>query len=98
MKTVWGVNLSDKCADRLLATCALTQALSAEGWQDIETAPKDGSDVELRIVHINAAFAESPTSEGWIDHQRGKWIDHNGGGFTWEGLCGVPCQWRPVKN
>lgn len=23
-----------------------------------------------------------------------RWIDHNGGGFTWDGLCGRPCQWR----
>jgi hypothetical protein len=27
-----------------------------------------------------------------------KWIDHNGGGWTWEGLCGVITHWKPLPS
>ena len=98
MRTMMGVNLSDKCADRLGVTMAMSSGLLAVGWQDITSAPKDGAEIELRVVHVNAAFAENPAAEGWVDHCRGKWIDHNGGGWTWNGMCGRPCQWRPIQE
>ena len=98
MQTVWGMNLSDKCAERLKVTCAMSFALEGVGWRDIDTGPRDGTEIELRVVHRNAAFADNPAAEGWVEHCRGKWIDHNGGGWTWHGLCGVPCQWRPIET
>lgn len=95
MPMFWGRDMSQPNIDRLKLTCALTPALEAEGWRDIETAPKDGTEIELRVVHINAAYADDPVEEGWVASCPGKWIDHNGGGWTWKYLCGSICQWRP---
>lgn len=97
MEQIWGVNLSQRCAERLKMHTALTPIVEADGWSQIETAPHDGSEIELRIVHINAAFADDPAGEGWIASCRGYWTDFNGGGFVWNDLCGMPCQWRPVQ-
>lgn len=97
MPITWGVDMSQRATDQLKLHCALTPALEARGWRDLDSAPKDGTEVELRIVHINAAYDEPTQAEsaGWIGHCFGKWIDHNGGGWTWDGLCGAVCQWRP---
>jgi hypothetical protein len=96
MEQILGVNLSQKCADRLKMKMALTSDLEAKGWRPIETAPHDGSEIELRVVHINAAFTDAPEAEGWIASCHGYWTDFNGGGFVWNHLCGTPCQWRPT--
>lgn len=96
---MWGVNLCKKAADQLKQHCALTPSLEALGWRDLSTAPHDGAEISLRVVHINAAFDDPVKAaiDGWIAHCRGKWSDHNGGGWTWYGLCGSPCQWRPIQ-
>lgn len=97
MPMMWGVNLCKKAAERLKLHCSMSPALEADGWRDLETAPKDGTEVELRVVHINAAFEEPEQAlkNGWIAACPGKWIDHNNGGWTWKYLCGHICQWRP---
>lgn len=95
MPVMWGVDMSKVAAERLKMHMTLTPALEAQGWRDIETAPRDGTEVELRVVHINAAYEPDAEAKGWVAACPGKWIEHNGGGWTWKYLCGSICQWRP---
>lgn len=81
---------------RLELLKAMTPTLAADGWQPIDTAPHDGTEVQIRLVHYLAAAYDDPIKEGYIAVARAHWIDHNGGGFTWHGLAGSPCQWRPL--
>lgn len=93
------IDMSQAAFDRLHLHMAMTPRLAAEGWRDLDSAPKDGTEVELRVVHVNAAYDdfEKAEADGWIAACPGKWIDHNGGGWTWKYLCGRICQWRPGK-
>jgi hypothetical protein len=70
----------------------------ANGWMPIETAPKDGTKILLWMVHQNAKYSADPVSEGWEAPVTAEWIDHNGGGWTWYGLCGKPTKWQPLPN
>lgn len=99
MPTFWARDMSQASIDQLKRCCALTPALVSDRWNDIATAPKDGTEIELRVVHINAAYENDvarATEVGWIGTCRGHWTDFNGGGWTWNGLCGQVCQWRWV--
>jgi len=86
--------LSEKSDKRLALLMAMTPALEADGWKPIESVPKDEIMVQIRLVHMLAAYCQNPHEDGYIATAKAKWIDHNGGGLTWYGLCGVPCQWR----
>ena len=86
----------DDYQKRLDLLMAMTPRLRAEGWRPLETAPHDGSEVEIRIVNFIAAACDDPVKDGVIATARARWIDHNGGGFTWYGLAGAPSQWRPL--
>jgi hypothetical protein len=88
--------VSDGIDPRLKLLMAMTPALESHGWQPIETVPKDGTEVQIRLVHVLAAYCNDPHKEGYIATARAHWIDHNGGGLTWYGLCGAACQWRPL--
>lgn len=77
---------------------AMTPALAEDGWQPIDTVPKDGTEIQIRIVHMLAAYSDDPKEDGYIATARAHWIDHNGGGLTWHGLAGAPCQWRPLRQ
>jgi hypothetical protein len=92
------VDMSQEAYDRLRFLMKLTPKLQAEGWRDLETAPKDGSEVDLRVVHVNAAYSNDPVDDGWIAACRGHWTDFNGGGWVWRSLCGSICQWRPASS
>lgn len=68
-------------------------------WQSIETAPHDGTEIELFIVHPNLAYERTREGhERWTEIVKGHWIDHNAGGFTWHGLCGRPTKWREIAD
>ena len=69
---------------------------NAHGWRPISTAPRDGTRVLLWCVHANAAYSDDPVAEGWAAAVLGAWIDHNGGGWTWHGLCGRMTHWQPL--
>lgn len=84
--------------DRMAALMALTPELEAEGWRPLGFAPHDGTEVEIRLVHAYAPFCADPVAEGYIATAKARWIDHNGGGWTWHGLCGRPAQWRPLEG
>jgi hypothetical protein len=74
----------------------LTAASNKDGWKDISTAPKDGRWVLLWMVHKNAQYSDNPIEEGWEAPVVAQWIDHNGGGWTWHGLCGSPTRWSTL--
>ena len=67
-------------------------------WErDDDTAPKDGTEIELLIRHHNYTYCgNSDDRNKWQEAVRGKWIDHNGGGWTWMGICGHVMAWRPL--
>ena len=68
----------------------------SQGWRDIETAPRDGTRILIWFVHANAKYSSDPIAEGWEAAHEAYWIDHNGGGWTWHGLCGVATYWMPL--
>ena len=77
---------------------ALSAALAGHvvGWREIESAPKDGTRILVWFVHANAAYSKDPVAEGWEAAHEAYWIDHNGGGWTWYGLCGIAKYWQPL--
>lgn len=76
----------------------MTDQQKPTGWQPIDTAPKDGTRVLLWCVHAHAAYATDPVAEGWEAAVVGEWIDHNGGGWTWHGVCGRMTHWQPLPG
>ena len=66
------------------------------GWRDMAEAPRDGTRILIWFVHQNAKYAADPIKEGWAAAHEAQWIDHNGGGWTWHGLCGVATYWQPL--
>lgn len=80
----------------LLAIDRMQERVRAEtDWQDIATAPRDGTDVLLWVVHPNAKYADTDFAQ-WCGPVVARWIDFNGGGWTWHGLNGQFTHWRPL--
>lgn len=69
---------------------------SPEQWRPMATAPHDGTSVQLLIYHLNRKFAWEGGKRQWEQIVEAAWIDFNGGGWTWRGMCGEPQGWRPV--
>lgn len=67
-------------------------------WQPIETAPKDGTIILAWCVHTNAKYAANPVKEGWVAPVVARWIDHHGGGWTWNGHAGEFTHWMPLPD
>lgn len=67
-------------------------------WQPMRTAPKDGTEIETLCVHPTAHYSKDAFGEGWAAVVKAKWIDHNNGGWTWNGLCGALMAWRPLAT
>jgi len=67
-------------------------------WRPIDTAPKDGTTIIVWCVHEMAKFCENPASEGYAAPAIARWINHNGGGWTWHGLAGPPTLWMPLPK
>lgn len=76
---------------------AALEAAERAAWQDIATAPKDGTPILIRFRHANYKFAGDRRDE-WEEVCVARWIDHNGGGWTWHGICGVPVDFRPLPQ
>ena len=68
-----------------------------DGWQLMRSAPHDGSDLWLRVRHANWELAGAHDREKWEQDVHARWIDHNGGGWTWKGLYGSPVGWKPFE-
>lgn len=68
-----------------------------DGWEPIDTAPRDGTEIEMLIEGALYRYARPEERDDYRQAVRAHWIDHNGGGFTWHGLCGAPISWRPRR-
>ena len=81
-----------------------TQSASVERtWLPMLTAPLDGSEIEILFRHHDywtslKLDGKEKAEEQWQAAQRAHWIDHNGGGWTWYGMAGVPVAWRPLDR
>lgn len=51
----------------------------------------------IRVIHPAARYYKDPAAEGYDTWCKAKWIDHNGGGWTWMGVAGTPVQWRAIE-
>jgi hypothetical protein len=65
-------------------------------WNPLKAAPQDGTEIELLVHHHNWKHAKGEDKKKWEQIVRAKWIDFNGGGWTWNGMAGVPIYWRPI--
>ena len=85
--------------DELLAALRSAGFRIVQDWRPIESAPKDGTRILVRVEHINFTYAETPEERArWEEVCAAHWIDHNGGGWTWHGVCGTPTHWRPLPE
>lgn len=62
-------------------------------WQDILTAPKDGTPIIVWVEHV----PERGHDPCYSHATEAKWIDLNGGGWTWQGLAGRITHWQPKR-
>ena len=83
----------EEVASGILALPAL--ASRVEGWRTMESAPRDGKSILAFCVHANARYAGENFSE-WTEIVTTRWIGHNDGGWTWNGICGVHTHWMPL--
>lgn len=60
-------------------------------WAPMDTAPRDGRKVLLRIRHYNWRYEHGVC---WQQDVVAEWIDRNGGGWTWHGIMGEPIGWK----
>ncbi len=65
-------------------------------WQPMETAPKDGRKVMLRIRHYNWRYEHE---DRWQEDVIAEWIagfgkGENRSGWTWHGIMGEPVAWK----
>lgn len=65
------------------------------GWRSMDSAPKDGTSILAYCVHPNARLAGEDVAE-WTEIVVTRWIDFNGGGWTWNGICGEHVAWQPL--
>jgi hypothetical protein len=78
---------------------ALHPVQQSDGWQDISTAPKDGTEILAWCVHPNAEYAGTIAEKSeWQCPVVTRWIDHNGGGWTWHGMLGRFTHWQPLPT
>lgn len=69
-------------------------------WQSLAVAPKDGSTVELLVMHRHALYSADALGEGWVAVHKGEWCEmpeNNRAGWTWHGLAGTVVAWRALS-
>jgi hypothetical protein len=66
-----------------------------DGWRTMDDgAPKDGTRILIRFEHDNYKYASPEDRSQWEEVCIAHWIDHNDGGWTWHGICGIATHWR----
>lgn len=78
-------------------------AAPTPGWRALVDAPLDGTEIELLIrnhtyFHELKSGGKDMAEKLWQEIVRAKWIDHNRGGWTWNGIAGSPVGWRPIAS
>ncbi len=68
------------------------------GWLPIDSAPKDGTEILIRIHHRNRQYCEELERTAWEGNAKARWIDHNGGGWCYRGMSGEPVMWRTLES
>jgi len=85
--------------DAIREALAGAPAQQPVAWHAMAYAPLDGTEVELLIRHSMWWTAtKSDDHDIYEGVVRAKWLDFNGGGWTWEGMAGVPVGWRPAAT
>jgi hypothetical protein len=59
-------------------------------------APRDGMPILIRFEHENYKYAIGADKERWEELCIAMWIEFNGGGWTWHGICGRATGWKPL--
>lgn len=67
-------------------------------WRTMRSAPKNGMEIEVLVYHANRRYAKRSEKAEWESIERARWIDHNGGGWTWKGMHGQFRGWRPPEK
>jgi hypothetical protein len=67
-------------------------------WQSMETAPKDGRQIRLRVRHYNWRYEHE---DRWQEDVIGEWISGFGkgedrSGWMWHGIMGEPIAWAEL--
>jgi len=60
----------------------------------MQSAPKDGTPIEILFRHHNFKYAKSGEKHIWQQWCIARWTNFNGGGWVWHGICGNPICWR----
>lgn len=83
-----------------LLSCVESAEKDAERdeWRAMLYAPQDGTEIELLIHHTNRRYAKPDERPQWEQVVRAKWINHNGGGWTWHGMAGWCQGWRAARE
>lgn len=87
-------------AFRALDAGSIRRAIEEEVWRAMAYAPTDGTEIVLLIRHRSWWSAKKCGEDlsRWEGPCRGRWLDFNGGGWTWEGFMGTPIGWRPTNT
>ena len=78
--------------------CATPEYCGERFWLPMDTAPRDGTSVELLMFHHTRQYEEDPEKRErlWTAVVKAYWTDFNGGGWVWNGMCGSPQGWRTL--
>jgi hypothetical protein len=81
----------------------MTDRLSTDqapaGWNPMESAPKDGTKIQLFCRHMNHRYCTTDKERAkWEGPVEGYWTDFNGGGWVWYGHCGEMLGWKPLAS
>ena len=80
--------------------------LLASNFLPMESAPKDGRDIQIVFRHFLWRYAAKEDRSEWQQLCTARWTTFNRGGWVWDGLCGDPIYglcgdficWRPLAK
>lgn len=66
--------------------------------RDIADAPRDGTPILALVRHPNWKYAGIADKFNWQELVVARWMEHNGGGWTWYGVLGELIGWQPLQK